>query len=278
VTSAPSTPSGHPPTEAQGGAPPTPAARGSRAFVDLHVHTSASFDSLASPGSVVRTAASRGLTHLAITDHDTIDGALAARDSVARQGLDLTVIVGQEVKTSDGDLIAVFLDRPIESGLSPAEAIAAIREQGGLVGIPHPFDRFRGSLLARGQARDEAGEAPAEAGPAALAPLVDWVEAHNARIMVGRGNEQAMDFAREHELPGVAVSDSHSTLEIGVAYSVIDGDPSTPDGLLAGLPPTHLVTGRATYFVRAVTPVAKLVQRARGRGRHAGARNARVAP
>ena len=251
---------------------------GHRAFVDLHVHTSASFDSLASPESVVRTAASRGLTHLAITDHDTIDGALLARDYAAREGIEITILVGQEVKTSDGDLIAVFLDRPIETGLSPAEAIAAIREQGGLVGIPHPFDRFRGSLLAGSDAGGAGDAAPADAGPAALAPLVDWVEAHNARIMVGRGNEQATAFAREHELPGVAVSDSHSTLEIGVAYSVIDGDPSTPDGLLAALPPIHLVTGRATYFVRAVTPVAKLVQRARGRGRHATTRGTKVAP
>jgi hypothetical protein len=243
--------------------------------VDLHVHSSASFDSLASPESVVRTAASRGLTHLAITDHDTIDGALAARAYAAREGIEITILVGQEVQTSDGDLIAVFLDRPIETGLSPAEAIAAIREQGGLVGIPHPFDRFRGSLLAGGEAE---GTGDAHGGPAAIAPLVDWVEVHNARIMVGRGNEQAMDFAREHELPGVAVSDSHATLEIGVAYSVIDGDPSTPDGLLAALPPAHLVTGRATYFVRAVTPVAKLVQRARGRGRHSQARGTKVSP
>jgi predicted metal-dependent phosphoesterase TrpH len=234
--------------------------------VDLHVHTSASFDSLASPESVVRAAASRGLTHLAITDHDTIDGALAARELVSREHIDLAVLVGQEVKTAAGDLIAVFLEEAIPSGLAPAEAIAAVRAQGGLVGIPHPFDKFRGSLLA-GSDDDDAGTAAD--GPAALAPLVDWVEAHNARIMVGRGNEQAAAFARDHDLPGVAVSDAHSTLEVGVAYTVLDGDPSTPDGLLAALPPASLVTGRATYFVRAVTPFAKLVQKARGRGRQA---------
>ena len=242
--------------------------------MDLHCHTSASFDSLASPESIVRTAASRGLTHLAITDHDTIDGALVARDYVSRETFDLTILIGQEVKTSDGDLIAVFLEKPIPSGLSPTEAIAAVREQGGLVGIPHPFDRFRGSLLTGSEATTE----ESEAGPAAIASLVDWVEAHNARIMVGRGNEQATLFAREHDLPGVAVSDSHSTLEVGVAYSVLEGDPSTPDGLLAALPPVHLVTGRATYFVRAVTPVAKLVQRARGRGRRAATGGTKVAP
>ena len=187
-----------------------------------------------------------------------------------------TILVGQEVKTADGDLIAVFLERPIPSGLAPAEAIAAVREQGGLVGIPHPFDRFRGSLLA-GSDGGRRWRRAAD-GPAALAPLVDWVEAHNARIMVGRGNEQAAAFAREHGLPGVAVSDAHSTLEVGVAYSVLDGDPSTPDGLLAALPPSELVTGRATYFVRAVTPLAKLVQRARGRGRQAPTGGTRAIP
>jgi predicted metal-dependent phosphoesterase TrpH len=225
-----------------------------RAFVDLHSHTSASFDSLASPRAVVRAAASRGLTHLAITDHDRIDGALAAREMATREALPLTVLVGQEIRTRQGDLIGVFLERPIRSGLDAVEAIEDVRAQGGLVGIPHPFDRFRSSLLGTGEV-DE------------LAPLVDWVETHNARIMVGNGNQRAAVWAVEHELPGVAVSDAHSVLEIGVAYVALDGDPSTADGLRDALATAELVTGRATVFVRAVTPIAKLVQRARGNGR-----------
>jgi hypothetical protein len=234
-----------------------------RAFVDLHVHTSASFDSLASPRAVVRAAAARGLTHLAITDHDAIDGALAAREVARTEAPELSVIVGQEVKTATGDLICLFLERSIPSGLAATDAIVEARSQGALVGIPHPFDRFRGSLLVD----DAIGE---------LARLVDWVEVHNARVMVGSGNERAAAFARENGLPGVAVSDAHSVLEIGVAYVALadafDGDPATPAGLLAGLPAAELVTGRATVFVRAVTPVAKLVQRARGHGRIASAR------
>ncbi len=225
-----------------------------RAFVDLHCHTRASFDSLASPKAVVRAAATRGLTHLAVTDHDRIDGALAAADVARTEAPDLTVLIGQEVKTTDGDLICVFLERSIPSGLSAAEAIAEARAQGGLVGIPHPFDRFRGSVLV-------------SAGMAEIAPLVDWVEAHNARVMVGNGNEKAMAFARENGLPGVAVSDAHSVMEVGVAYVALDGDPGTPQGLLAALGSAELVSGRATVFVRAVTPVAKLVQRVRGNGR-----------
>jgi predicted metal-dependent phosphoesterase TrpH len=222
-----------------------------RAFVDLHCHTSASFDCLARPGSVVRAAAERGLTHLAITDHDRIDGALRARDA-APPGL--TVIVGEEVRTADGDLIALFLDRPVAPHRPVAETIADVREQGGLVGIPHPFDRFRGSML-----KDPRLEA--------MAPLVDWVEAHNARVVGGQRNEQAAAFAAVHGLPGVAVSDAHSTLEVGVAYNVLEGDPSTPGGLLAALAAVELVRGRATYFVRLWTPVAKGVNRVRGNGR-----------
>jgi predicted metal-dependent phosphoesterase TrpH len=233
------------------------AASGHRAFVDLHCHTRFSFDSLASPRSIVRAAAARGLTHLAITDHDRIEGALEARDE-APEGL--VVIVGEEIRTADGDLIAAFIERAVEPGMSAAETIAAVREQGGLVGIPHPFDRFRGSLL-----RD--------ARMASLAPLVDWVEAYNARLL-GGGNQQAADFAAANGLPGIAVSDAHSVLEVGVAYTALSGDPSTPAGLLAALSGIELIPGRASVVVRVLTPVAKVIQRARGNGRVASPRDA----
>ena len=221
-----------------------------RAFVDLHCHSKGSFDSLSSPKDMVKAAVDRGLTHLAITDHDRVDVAQEAR---ALAPAELTVLVGEEVKTRDGDLICVFLERAIPPGLSAMETIAAAREQGGLVGIPHPFDNFRGSLL-----RD--------AAMASLAPHVDWVEAHNARV-VGHGNEDASAFAREHGLPGIAVSDAHSIMEIGVSYIAVDGDPSTPAGLLAALGSLEVVPGRASYFVRLWTPIAKGVNRARGNGR-----------
>ncbi len=220
-------------------------------FVDLHCHTSASFDCLASPEGVVRAAASRGLTHLAITDHDRIEGALRAR-AAAPAGL--TIIVGEEVKTADGDLIALFLERAVAPGRSARDTIAEVREQGGLVGIPHPFDRFRGSML-----KDPRLEA--------IGPLVDWVEAHNARIVGGDGNERAAAFAKELGLPGVAVSDAHSTLEVGVAYTVVEVDPGTPEGMLAALTNVGVVPGRASYIVRTLTPFSKLVNRARGNRR-----------
>jgi predicted metal-dependent phosphoesterase TrpH len=230
---------------------PSGSTAGARAFVDLHCHTRASFDSLASPRAVVESAARRGLTHLAITDHDRIDGALAAR-AAAPPGLH--VIVGEEVRTADGDLICLFLEQALPPGRSAAETIETARRQGALVGIPHPFDRLRGSLLRADRMT-------------AIAEAADWIEVHNARL-VGGGNERAAAWALERGLPGVAVSDAHSVLEVAVAYTAMSGDPTTPAGLRAALAgPMELVPGRASYLVRAITPVAKVVQRARGNGR-----------
>jgi predicted metal-dependent phosphoesterase TrpH len=225
-----------------------------RAFADLHTHSRASFDSLASPEALVRAAARHGLTHLAITDHDRIDGAIEARGRAAESAPELTVIVGEEVRTADGDLICLFLDEAIPPGLPADETIARARAQGALVGVPHPFDRFRGSLL-----RDARLER--------LAGAVDWIETHNARVALGKGNQLAAEFALAHGLPGIAVSDAHSSFEVGVAYTALDGDPSTAAGLLAALATAELVTGRASIYVRLITPLAKVIQRARGNGR-----------
>ena len=167
------------------------------------------------------------------------------------------MIVGQEIRTTAGDLIGAFLRTAVPVGLSPSEAIAAVHEQGGLVGIAHPFDRFRGSV----------GRADA-AALEAVATEVDWIEAWNARLMVGDGNARAAEVAKRLAVPGIAVSDAHTTLEVGIAYTVVRGDPSTADGVRAALAgPLELVTGRASRYVRLITPTAKLVQRARGRGR-----------
>ena len=219
--------------------------------MDLHCHTSWSPDSLSSPRAVARVAAERGLTHLAITDHGRIEGALEARET-APAGL--RVIVGEEIRSREGDLVALFIERPVAPGLSALETAAAVHEQGGLVGLAHPFDRFRGSLLA-GRAAGERMDA--------LAPLVDYVETFNARVPLRGANDRAAEWAARHGLPGVAVSDAHSLLEVGVAYTILKTPPDDPGALKAALPGASLVTGHASFAVRAMTPLAKLLQRLR---------------
>jgi len=260
------------------------ASASARSFADLHCHSSASFDSLSSPKDLVKMAVRIGLSHLAITDHERIDGALRARDLAPEH---LLVIVGEEVRTSAGDMLGLFLERPVPALMTPEETAAAIHEQGGLVGLPHPFDRYRSSTASTASAGSAPNAAPAAPsstpGGAAsasaatpggtgsvldrLARAVDFVEVHNARAF-GRANELAALFAKERGLPGVASSDAHSLMEVGVAYTVLHGDFDTADelrGLLAG---GELILGRASYYVRAFTPVAKVIQRMRGNGRN----------
>lgn len=229
---------------------------GGRAFVDVHCHSSASFDSLSSPASIVRVAAERGLTHLAVTDHERLDGALRARDAAPPE---LTVIVGQEVRTSSGDLIGLYLSDPIPPGMTPRETAQAIHEQGGLVGLPHPFDRFRGSTGAAAEREDALD---------VLAASLDYVEAFNARVPFGGANTHAAEFAAAHGLPGLAASDAHTLFEVGIAYNVFRsaaiGDAAS---LLAALPSVELVMGRASFVARALSPAVKLIQRSRGNGR-----------
>jgi len=225
---------------------------GGRSFADLHCHSSASFDSLSAPRKLVERAQRIGLTHLAITDHERIDGALRARD-LAPAGL--TVIVGEEIRTNAGDLIGLFLEEAIPPGLSPAETAARVHAQGGLVGLPHPFDRFRSSGGDRAGAQD--------AALAQLAAAVDYVEIHNARAY-GDANPRAAEFAVRHGLPGVASSDAHTILELGVASTSFAAPFTGADELRALLGTARIVTGRAAYLARGWTPVAKLVNRMRG--------------
>ncbi len=198
------------------GAPTDPAGP---ARVDLHCHTRASFDGVAEPEALIIRAAARGLTHVAITDHETLDGAHRA---AAAAPAGIQVLIGCEVNTPEGDLIFVFLDRALPLGLSAREAIEAGRDQGALVGIPHPYDPTRRSLL-----RDPSNER--------LVALVDWVEAWNGRVGVESVNEQAGALARRSALPAIGVSDAHTLLEVGSVFTKMIGDPSTPAGLMEAL-------------------------------------------
>ncbi|MGC9359136.1 MAG: PHP-associated domain-containing protein [Anaerolineae bacterium] len=178
--------------------------------VDLHAHTSYSPDSLTSPKTIVRWAKLRGLDALAITDHNTIEGALAVRALKV-----LPIIVGEEISTPEGEVIGLFLTETIPPQPSLRAAIEAIRAQRGVVYAPHPCDRVRGSAMGADAL-------------ARIAPDLDIVECLNARVTWRADNAQARALARDLGIPCAAGSDAHQGPEIGHAYTQMPFFEDTP--------------------------------------------------
>jgi len=191
--------------------------------LDLHCHSSTSFDSKLRSKDLMRLALKSGLTHVAVTDHDRIDGAIRMRRE-APPGL--AIIVGQEVRSDVGDVLGLFLERPVSSGLPLPATVAAIRAQGGLVGLPHPFDATRPSVGVGLVRRDQ---------QAWLAQAIDFVEVHNGRVRDARANERAAEFAQAFGVPGVASSDAHSTGEMGSCATILAGPIRSAADLRAAL-------------------------------------------
>ena len=165
--------------------------------VEFHCHTSYSKDCLTSPRRLVAACSSKGIDRVMVTDHNTIAGALRA------QALDpARVIVGEEIMTSHGELLAAFVTREVPPGLAPLTAIERLREQGAFVSVAHPFDRSRAGSW---QESDLLG----------ILELVDAIEVFNSRCISNAFNRRAQEFAEQHGLAGTVGSDAHTTFELG---------------------------------------------------------------
>jgi predicted metal-dependent phosphoesterase TrpH len=169
--------------------------------VDLHSHTMWSGDSTTTPDEIEQAVIDSGLDVLCITDHNAIGGAqeLAER-------LPCRVVVGEELRTHAGEIIGLFLTERIPFGTSPADAARAIREQGGVVYIPHPFDPMRRNMA------EPAIDALVGDG------LVDAIEVLNAKTSLMHLNRRAAEYADAHDLAAGAGSDAHVPLALGAAY------------------------------------------------------------
>ncbi len=228
------------------------------AFADFHTHTRASRDSLLSEARFVRLAVERGLTHVAVPNHNNVEGAMAVRESAADLGLDdrLHVILGEEVSSADGEIIGLFLERTIPRDLSADETSDAIHEQGGLVSIPHPYDPFRRSHI-----RETALIALLDAGK------VDAIEIFNSRVTFYRHNLAAAELAARYHVPGIAASDSHSAMEVAMSFNVLPAFRSAAE-LKAVLPGVEWHGSRTTKLVHVTTRYAvwsKALRRRMGR-------------
>jgi predicted metal-dependent phosphoesterase TrpH len=169
-------------------------------LADLHMHTNWSHDCAVEPADLIMYAEANGLGAIAVTDHNVFGGA---RETLAlAEGRDLIVIPGEEIKTDgQGEVIGLFLREEIPRGLSFAETVAAIRSQGGLVYVPHPFDRMH--------------SIPEPATLQRHLADIDVFEVYNARLLFEAYNEEALRFARKYNLTPGAGSDAHVLQGVG---------------------------------------------------------------
>ena len=207
--------------------------------VDLHSHTHFSRDAVTSVETFARRYEEAGIDVVAVSDHNNVDGALAVRDIAS-----FRVVISEEIRSSEGEIIGFFLQETVRKGLTPEDTVRAIREQGGLVCVPHPFDRVRRSPL-----REEA--------LMRILSDVDVIEVFNARSVFQRDNDRALLFAEEHGKAMSAATDAHTPWEIGRAYTEMPPFEG-PGDFLAALGKGKVVGKRSFIGFNFISTLAKI--------------------
>jgi predicted metal-dependent phosphoesterase TrpH len=205
--------------------------------VDCHLHTALSGDAVTTIDELAERVKQERIDVVFITDHNVTAAAVEA----AERGIGCRVIVGEEIRTTDGDIIGLFLTERVPYVLPLAEAIALVRAQGGLVSLPHPFDPGRSSI------------GGAMAGQLCAAGLADVVEVFNAKIADQDLNRQAAELAARYELPGVAGSDAHDPDGVGAAYLEMP-DFDGPASFLESLVSAEIIGEHRPHAIRYPRP------------------------
>jgi predicted metal-dependent phosphoesterase TrpH len=167
--------------------------------VEFHCHTCYSKDSTTPLEDLLTACRKKKIDRVAITDHNTIAGALRAKELDPER-----VIIGEEIMTTEGELLAFFVQQEVPAMLPPLEAIAQLRQQGAFISVSHPYDLWRSGHWN-------------ESNLIKITPLVDSIETFNARCMRARFNIQAQEYAYTHNLLGTVGSDAHAAFEVGRA-------------------------------------------------------------
>jgi len=206
--------------------------------VELHSHTYWSIDCLVDFERIIDICAARNIDKIAITDHNTADGALAFKKIAP----DL-VIVGEEIFTTQGELLAYFVQETIPPGLTPQETIRRLKDQGAVISVSHPFDLNR-----RGRWKKEHLDQ--------IIDQVDAIETFNARCLTDAENERAQAYAQANNLRGTVGSDAHTAAEYG--RSMLQMTPfADADAFRAALATAVPLTDRSPFHVHFGSTFAK---------------------
>ena len=172
--------------------------------IEFHCHTIFSKDCLTRPEDLVKACRRKGLDRVVVTDHNTIAGAHAAQAMDPER-----VIVGEEIMTTRGEILAAFVTEEIPEGLTPQETIRRLKDQGAFISVSHPFDIWRSGHWQE----DDLLE---------ILPDIDAVEVYNSRCMLPQFNEEARQFAEKHNLAGTVGSDAHTAFELGQSFMEVE--------------------------------------------------------
>jgi predicted metal-dependent phosphoesterase TrpH len=198
--------------------------------VELHCHTYRSPDSLMMPDRILQICRQRGIDLIAITDHNSIAGALEAAAIDPQR-----VIVGEEIKTTKGELLAFFVREEVPGGLPPLQAIDLLRSQGALISVSHPLDPMRSKTWTEQELRQ-------------ILPYVDALEVFNARTMLARADRKTLAITAEAGLMKTAGSDAHAYCEIGRATMRLPAFEDV-EGMRQALPEAEIVGRRSSPLV-----------------------------
>lgn len=207
--------------------------------LEFHCHTIYSKDSLVRLENLLKTCEKKSIDRIVISDHNTTRGAFEAQKLDPQR-----VIIGEEILTQKGELLAAYMKEEIPAGLTPFETIERLRDQEAFISVSHPFDKLRSGHW---QVEDLLE----------IAPLVDAIEVFNARCMSPDFNRLATEFARQHDLAGTVGSDAHAAFELGRAAMLLP-DFNDAISLNAVLPQAKYETRLSSPFVRFTSRYAVL--------------------
>jgi len=215
---------------------------------DLHIHSTYS-DGHSDVKEIIQAAKRRGLGGIALTDHDNMRGIPVARKYIREQKLDLILIPGIEVTTSEGHLLVLGVEKPPRSKMSPEETIEAAHDLGGIADVPHPYHPFRHAI--------------------GRIPDADCVEVYNSKHLFGLANGRARIEAKRRKMSMVAGSDSHYAATVGLGVTEIEADDvdSVLEAIRAGrtqilgrrTPPKFFIGNTFNYIYREVVKTARRV-------------------
>jgi len=203
--------------------------------VEMHLHSNYSSDSKLSFDDIVAACRNKKIDVVCITDHNTLDGALTFKKIN-----EFPVVLGEEVKTTEGEVTGYFLSKNIEPGMSIERTIKAIKDQGGIVCVPHPFDTYRKSRLKEG-VLDR------------IIDSVDLIEVFNSRNLSKEADSNALLYCEKHGKIPIVGSDAHTIGEVGKAQMILKKDFSDAKSFMEALKTATYTTKRSFIHVHFIT-------------------------